>query len=112
MQINSGSPTNGAQQKKLKPAGVSPVKKRVIDPQVALYQELDFKVAINSVTLDKKSVVRRKASQNYLSWNDPYDLDKLLDEKYWKHKRSKFVYREEELAQLCIQNKKDMAGTF
>ena len=79
---------------------------------MALYQELDFKVAVNSVTLDRKSVVRRKASQNYLSWNDPFDLDKLLDEKYWKHKRTKFVYQAEELSQLCVRNKTDVVGTF
>ena len=112
MQINGGAPADRTQQKKLKPVGSNTSKNRIIDPQVALYQELDFKIAINSVTLDKKSVGRRKACQNYLSWNDPFELDKLLDEKYWKHKRSKFAYSADGLSQQCIENKKEVVGTF
>ena len=113
MQISNGQAATRQEKKKVKAAHLTTVKKqRVVDPQVVLYQEVDFKVAVSNVSLDKKSMVRRKSHQNYLSWNDPFDINLLLDEKYWKHKRTKFVHAEEELPQLCIANKKDIVDTF
>ena len=113
MQINKGA-TIKPQQKKIKqvPTQAIAKQKRVLDPQVVLYQEMDFKVALSNISLDKKSLFRRKSHQNYLAYNEPFDINILLDEKYWKHKRSKFVHSEEEFSQLCVMNKKEQVGTF
>ena len=53
-----------------------------------------------------KFLVKRKSRQNYLAYSQPFDLDKLLDEKYWRHKKSKFQHTEAQIKDLCLLNKK------
>ena len=59
-----------------------------------------------------KFLVRRKSRQNYLAYSQPFDLNKLLDEKYWKHKKSKFHHTDTQIKDLCTLNGKVQAGSF
>ena len=80
---------------------------------MALYQELDFRVALSQVSGSRnRFLVKRKSRQNYLAYSQPFDLDKLLDEKYWKHKGSKFHHSDAQIKDLCELNKQMQVGSF
>ena len=91
------------------------IEKVVVDPQKQLYEENDIKYALNPQNKDAKFVAnyyKRKSKQNYLAFNDPFDLDVLLDDSYWAQKESKLVHPQGEIVRLSELNKLEINHFF
>ena len=89
--------------------------KPAIDPQKALYEEHDIKYALNPGQKDAKFIAnyyKRRSRQNYLAYNDPFDLNILLDDIYWSHKESKLVHAHSEIVRLSMLNKLEINHFF
>ena len=57
-------------------------------------------------------MVKRRSRQNYLSHNEPFDLDVLLDEAYWLSKSSRLTHSHNEIIRLSALNKLDVYHHF
>ena len=86
-----------------------------IDPIQQLYQEQDLKVALNNQSQLIKSgasLPKRRYRQNYLSYSEPFELQALLDDAYWQHKKSLLAYDWKEMLRLTNLNKLYSNGKF
>lgn len=83
-----------AQQAKIQAKNEKKSKKEMIDPQLALYFEQDMKVALSQ---QYQPIPKRRSRQNYLSYDDPFDLGVLLDDQYWTIKQSRLAHDADEI---------------